>query len=43
LEGESAAGYNPVTAGQVILTICTGVGLLAAGVFVYTEQGWKRD
>jgi len=43
LQGKSAAGYNPLTAGQIITTILISVGLLAAGVFVYTKQGWKRE
>ena len=43
LLGKSAAGYNPLTAGQIISTILISVGLLAAGVFVYTKQGWKRE
>lgn len=42
LLGESAAGYNPVTAGQVILTVCLAAGLLVVGLFVYSRQGWKR-
>ena len=43
LLGKNAAGYNPLTAGQIISTILISVGLLAAGVFVYTKQGWKRE
>jgi ABC-2 type transport system permease protein len=37
------AGYNPLTAPQVIATLLISIGLLATGVFVYTKQGWKRD
>ena len=42
LLGESAAGYNPVTTGQVVLTVCLAIGLLVIGLVVYSRQGWKR-
>lgn len=43
LLGESAAGYDPLTTGQVISTLLISIGFLAAGVFIYSKQGWKRD
>ena len=43
LLGKSAAGYNPLTTGQVIATVLISVGFLSAGVFTYTKQAWKRD
>jgi ABC-2 type transport system permease protein len=43
LLGESAAGYNPLMSGQVISTLLISIGFLAAGVFIYTKQAWKRD
>jgi ABC-2 type transport system permease protein len=43
LLGESAAGYNPLTGGQVMLTLLVSIGFLATGLLVYTRQGWKRD
>jgi len=43
LLGERAAGYNPLTVGQVTLTLLISIGLLVAGVFIYTKQGWKRE
>jgi ABC-2 type transport system permease protein len=43
LLGESAAGYNPLTAGQVISTLLISIGFLAVGVFIYSQQAWKRD
>jgi ABC-2 type transport system permease protein len=43
LLGEGAAGYNPLTLGQVLATSLISIGLLLAGVFVYTKQGWRRD
>ena len=43
LLGERAAGYNPLTVGRVISTLLISIGLLVAGVFVYTKQGWKRE
>jgi ABC-2 type transport system permease protein len=41
--GESAAGYDPLAAGQVISTVLISLGFLAAGVFIYSRQAWKRD
>ena len=43
LLGESAAGYNPLTVGQVALTVLISIGFLATGVLVYSKEGWKRD
>jgi ABC-2 type transport system permease protein len=43
LLGEGAAGYNPLTAGQVTATLLISIAFLVAGVSVYTRQGWKRD
>ncbi|MGA3094103.1 MAG: ABC transporter permease [Dehalococcoidales bacterium] len=43
LLGESAAGYNPLTTGQVISTVLISIGFLALGVIIYTKQAWKRD
>ncbi len=43
LLGESAAGYNPLTVGQVISTLLISIGFLAVGVFIYSKQAWKRD
>jgi ABC-2 type transport system permease protein len=43
LLGERALEYDPLTAGQVISTLLISVGFLAAGVLIYTKQGWKRD
>jgi ABC-2 type transport system permease protein len=43
LLGESAAGYNPLTAGQVISTLLISMAFLAVGVFIYTRRAWKRD
>ncbi len=43
LLGEGAAGYNPITVVQVISTLLISMGLLAAGVIIYSKQGWERD
>jgi len=43
LLGESAAGYNPLTIGQVISTLLISIGFLTVGVFIYSKQAWKRD
>jgi ABC-type multidrug transport system permease subunit len=43
LLGKGAAGYDPLTAGQVISTILIGIGFLAVGVFTYSREAWKRD
>jgi ABC-2 type transport system permease protein len=43
LLGESAAGYNPLTAGQVMLTLLASIAFLAIGLLAYSREGWKRD
>jgi ABC-2 type transport system permease protein len=43
LLGETAAGYDPLTIGQVASTLLISGGFLAAGLLVYSKQGWKRD
>lgn len=43
LLGESAAGYNPLTLGQVTSTTLIAIAFLTVGVIIYTRQGWKRD
>jgi ABC-2 type transport system permease protein len=43
LLGQSAAGYDPITSGQVISTLLISIGFLAVGVFIYSTQAWKRE
>jgi ABC-2 type transport system permease protein len=43
LLGKSAAGYDPLTSGQVISTLLISIAFLAAGIFIYSRQAWKRD
>jgi ABC-2 type transport system permease protein len=43
LLGESASGYDPLTAAQVTSTLLISIGLLAVGVFIYSKRAWKRD
>jgi len=41
--GEAVAGYNPIEAGQVALTVSSLAILFAAGLAVYTRYCWKKD
>jgi ABC-2 type transport system permease protein len=43
LLGKNAAGYNPLTAGQIISTILISVGLLAAGSLSIQNKGGKEN
>jgi len=35
--------YNPLTSGQVTLTIALSIALLLAGTALYSRLGWKLE
>lgn len=41
--GEDAAGYDPLTAGQVTMTVLAAVILFAAGLIAYSRLCWKKE
>jgi ABC-2 type transport system permease protein len=41
--GQSAAGYDPLTVVQVISTVLISLGVLGAGIYIYSTRAWKRD
>ncbi len=43
LVGEAMAGYNPLEAGQVALTVSTSVILFAAGLALYAKYCWRKE
>jgi ABC-2 type transport system permease protein len=43
LAGPDMVAYNPLTSGQVSLTIAISSGLLLAGMVLYSRLGWKLD
>ena len=43
LAGPDVVGYNPLTAGQVTLTITVSLVLLAIGTALYSRLGWKLE
>ncbi|RLC68737.1 MAG: hypothetical protein DRI26_09805 [Chloroflexi bacterium] len=43
LLGEDFAGYNPVSSGQLILTIALSLLLFAAGLILYSKLCWRQD
>jgi len=43
LAGPDVVGYNPLTYGQITLTIVISVALLVVGTALYSRLGWKLD
>ena len=43
LAGPDMVAYNPLTSGQVTLTIALSFTLLVAGIVLYSRLGWKLD
>lgn len=41
--GEEYAGYNPLTAAQVVMTITVAVVLFVAGLIAYSRLCWKKE
>ena len=42
LLGQDAAGYNPITAGQILTGVVVGALLLAFGIFLYHRTSWRQ-
>ena len=40
---EDLAGYNPITAGQVVWTVLASVAIFLVGVFLYSKLSWRSD
>jgi ABC-2 type transport system permease protein len=43
LSGPDMVAYNPLTSGQVTLTIALSITLLLAGTVLYSRLGWKLE
>jgi len=43
LVGSDAVGYDPLTSGQVALTIALSFALLLVGTLLYSKLGWRPD
>jgi ABC-2 type transport system permease protein len=43
LSGPDMVAYNPLTSGQVTLTIALSITLLLAGTILYSRLGWKLE
>jgi ABC-2 type transport system permease protein len=43
LAGPDMVAYNPLTSGQVTLTIALSITLLLAGTVLYSRLGWKLE
>lgn len=43
LAGPNMVAYNPLTSGQVALTIILSIALLLVGTVLYTRLGWKLE
>jgi ABC-type multidrug transport system permease subunit len=43
LAGPNMVAYNPLTSGQVTLTIALSIVLLLAGIVLYSRLGWKLE
>jgi ABC-2 type transport system permease protein len=43
LAGPDMVAYNPLTSGQVSMTIALSFALLAAGIALYSRLGWKLE
>jgi ABC-2 type transport system permease protein len=43
LAGPDMVAYNPLTSGQVTLTIILSIALLLVGTVLYTRLGWKLE
>ncbi len=43
MAGPESIAYDPLTAGQVTLTISLSLVILAAGAVLYSRRGWKID
>jgi len=43
LAGPEMVAYNPLTSGQITLTIALSFALLFAGTVLYTRLGWRLD
>ncbi len=41
--GEDAAGYNPLAAGQVVMTVVASVILFGAGLVAYSRLSWRKE
>jgi hypothetical protein len=42
LEGENLAGYNPLSVGQIALTLITSFSLFIAGLIAYSKICWRK-
>jgi ABC-2 type transport system permease protein len=43
LAGPDMIAYNPLTPGQIALTIALSLALLVAGTVLYSRLGWKLE
>jgi ABC-type multidrug transport system permease subunit len=43
LSGPDMVAYNPLTSGQITLTIALSFALLVVGTVLYTRLGWKLE
>ncbi|MGB5924539.1 MAG: ABC transporter permease [Dehalococcoidia bacterium] len=43
LAGSDMVAYNPLTSGQVTLTVILSIALLLVGTVLYTRLGWKLE
>jgi len=43
LVGPDAVGYNPLTSGQITLTVTLSFALLLVGTLLYSKRGWSLE